>query len=1100
MEVFRSFIGCLSGGLFGRLFLFVRLFFFGRFGLWILFICFFGLSGVSAQGVPSGGKVVVGQVLLPDMGKDMIVFISCKNSGSSASDTAGRFSVPVKRFPDTLTFKALGYGTVVRIFRSAGDVPAFVTVRMVPVVRVLEDVEINTGYQRLKSNEVNGTVSVIDERMLSARTGMGILDRIIGQSSGVLLNVGKDNGNPQNRTGISVRGLGTISGPLDPLVILDGYIYEGDVNNINPYDIENVSVLKDASAASIWGARAGNGVIVLTSKKGRLNQDMVVSFSANVTVKELPDLYALPQMSSVDYIGAERFLFGKGYYDARISGNLSLTPALEVLQDQRSGRISAAQMESRLGELGGKDVRNAYLKDFYRHSLLQQYALNLRGGTAKMAYMLSGGYDRAMGETYSSLERKNLRFSQEYKLSDKLSLSTVLLLTEASGTSGRPAYNSIYSAGRRVPYLDFFDASGSPVAVAQNYALGYLDTLGGGRLLDWKYYPGEEYRYNRTLSDRNELSGNVGLRYRVNGSLNIELGYQYQRQSSATVYTYGVESYYARDLINSFSQVDPSNGVVSYIVPKGGIYREVDESVRSSTGRLQLNYAKNFGEHSLNVIAGVEARGVETSGGGNILYGYNPDPLNYSNVDLVNYYPDFITGNTSQIPSGSTLSRLRNRFLSFYTNASYIYKGKYSLSASLRRDGSNIFGAETNDRWKPLFSAGMGWTVSSEGFYDIRWLPVLMLSGNYGQSGNVDLSRTASAVAAYLTNPQTGLPVARISSINNPELRWEQLSQVNVRLDFEGRKERIRGSVSYYVKKGTDLYGFSPFDYTAWGGAPELRRNVAAMRGKGVDAELHSINLSAGRIRWSTDLYYNFNKSKTTEYYSSTLTGLSAILGGGSEITPVVGLPLYAVAAYRWGGLDGQGNPRGYLKGALSTDYVAIASEANAGGDNVVFIGPASPVHFGSVVNSLRFGPLSVSVNISYRLGYYKRKSSISYSELAASGTGHSDYEKRWQAPGDELLTDVPSFIYPIVAVRDVFFLNSEVNIIKADHIRLDYINVAYSVNATGWRMPFRQLEVYANFNDLGLLWRANKDYIDPDYEGGIKPFKGLTLGVKGSF
>jgi hypothetical protein len=242
-------------------------------------------------------------------------------------------------------------------------------------------------------------------------------------------------------------------------------------------------------------------------------------------------------------------------------------------------------------------------------------------------------------------------------------------------------------------------------------------------------------------------------------------------------------------------------------------------------------------------------------------------------------------------------------------------------------------------------------------------------------------------------------------------------------------------------------------------------------------------------------------KAETTEYYSSTLTGLSAILGGGSEITPVVGLPLYAVAAYRWGGLDGQGNPRGYLKGALSTDYVAIASEANAGGDNVVFIGPASPVHFGSVVNSLKFGPLSVSVNISYRLGYYKRKNSISYTALAASGTGHSvtmrrDGRRQGMNCG-RMCLHLFILLWP---VRDVFFLNSEVNIIKADHIRLDYINVAYSVNATGWRMPFRQLEVYANFNDLGLLWRANKDHIDPDYEGGVKPFKGLTLGVKGSF
>jgi TonB-dependent SusC/RagA subfamily outer membrane receptor len=141
---------------------------------------------------------------------------------------------------------------------------------------------VNTGYQKLKPNEVNGAVTVIDKKTLNQQTGPGILERLEGVTSGLAFNRGFGNGNAQNKTGINIRGLSTINGPLDPLIVVDNFIYEGDIKNINPNDVESITILKDAAAASIWGARAGNGVIVITTKKGRLNERTKVDFNSSL--------------------------------------------------------------------------------------------------------------------------------------------------------------------------------------------------------------------------------------------------------------------------------------------------------------------------------------------------------------------------------------------------------------------------------------------------------------------------------------------------------------------------------------------------------------------------------------------------------------------------------------------------------------------------------------------------------------------------------------------------------------------------------------------------------------------------------------------------
>jgi len=1015
-------------------------------------------------------------------------------AGIRTVNADGTFSISGIKVGDTISFTALGYKSVQRL---VDNPKTFLLVKMSEEVQQLDEVVVQTGYQTVKPNEINGTVSIIDEKAINARSGSNILERIIGQSSGLVLQVGKNSGNPQNTTNITIRGLGTINGSLDPLIVLDGFIYEGDITNINPNDVENISILKDASASSIWGARAGNGVIVITTKKGKFNQPLQISFNPNVIVQQLPRLSALKQMDNSDYIAVEKQLFNSGYFNDRISSTpwAALTPVVEILLSQRNGNISQASANEQLQSLTNNNTQQSYLDNFYTNAITQQYSINFKGGGVNNSYLLSASYDRLKGETYSNSNKLNLHLANSFKLLRKLDLSTDIYYTNSGSKTGRPQYNSLTVGSRYPTYLDF----NSPIDLARVYRSAYVDTVAKGKFLDWKYYPTEDYKHDYFERRSQEIYANVALRYQILDGLNLQLSYQYQKQNLDDNQTSDAESFAARDLVNTFTQYNSITGALTYPVPKGGILNSSTSNINSQTGRAQINYNKIFGLHSINGIIGAELRSSDASSIGTRRLGYTSDPLYSSLVDEIGFYREFLTGNTSQIGGTNSLTATAYRFMSLYANLAYSYKGKYTLSGSIRRDGSNIFGANTNDKWKPLWSLGLGWKISDEGFYNIEWMPVMRLTTTFGYSGNVDLTKTALPIAGYASNVITGFPITRINSINNPDLKWEQLSQLSMKLDFELKKQGLSGSLSYYLKKGTDLYGFASYDYTTWGARETIVRNVADMEGRGFDLELHSKNLR-GKVLWNTDLYFSWNTNKTKKYFSNTGSSIYALLSGDNIISPLEGYPLYSVAAYKWGGLDANGNPQGYLNGVLSTNYSAMATEARNSGQNLVFMGPTSPQYFGSLINSFSYRAFGLSINLNYKLGYKIRKPSIDYSRLVSNGIGNSEFSQRWQKTGDELNTNVPSFLYPTSTVRDAFYYSSEVNIISGDHFRLDYIRLSYNLNTAQWRFPFRNLDIYGGVQNVGVIWKADKYGYDPDYANAIPPSRQLTFGIRGTF
>lgn len=1036
---------------------------------------------------------VKGKIIFSDL--KVRATITSRLNGRTQSDDSGFFVISVSKLPDTLVISAVGYKTEYYALKSGKEE---ILIEMTGEGMDLGIVEFSTGYQQLKPNETTGSVSVINKNALSERGGSNILERLIGQSSGLIQNVGKSTNNPLNKTGFSVRGLGTINGPLDPLIVLDGFIYEGDINNINPVDIEQVSILKDAAAASIWGARAGNGVIVLVSKKSGFSKPTTINLSASILIKDLPDLFASRQMNSGDYIEVERLMFDKGYYNSRISSTpyAALSPAVELLLSKRRGLINDQQTETALDLLKTKDSRSSYLSEFYTKAITQQYNLGIQGGSQQYAYLLSASFEDILGENYTTSKKLNFNFGQDFRFGEKLKLSTKTYFTDRKQGGGRPSYNSLTVGGRTLPYLAFRDENGNGIPVALTFRPAFTDTLANSRLLDWKYYPTEDYKHNQQKNTSTELVASASLSYQILPFLNATASYQYQNQRQISD-TYSDElSYASRNQVNLFSQYNRASNVVSYIVPRGGINRWAETQTQSSTLRAQLNLDKTIGLHHLNAIAGAETREVKSNGLGFTRYGYSEDPLISAPIDEVNFYRTILTGSTQQIGSGGISSATTYRFISTYLNFAYTFKERYSLSASVRNDGSNIFGASTNDKWKPLWSVGSAWELSREEFYKVVWLPKLKLKTTFGYSGNVDLTKTALSVGSLNVNAITGLPFTRITSINNPSLRWEQLSQISVALEFGLEKNRFFGSIAVFRKRGKDLYGPSLYDYTSWGGNNELVRNVADMSGRGIEADLHSINLIKGGFKWNSDGYFNYNDSRTLNYYNNSVQGLYNIIGAGNTITPLVGKPLYALALYKWAGLDKAGNPVGYLKGQPSTDYMAIANEAQTTGENLNYMGSASPVIYGSLINTFHYKAFHLSVNLSYKLGYYALRSSFSSSQLINNGTGHSDYALRWQKAGDEQFTNVPAFIYPSNIDRDAFYELAEVNAIKADHIRLDYVNIGYKLSIGNNKLQIKNFELNAGLQNLGLIWKANKIGLDPEYLNTTPPSRMLLIGA----
>ncbi|MBO9154840.1 SusC/RagA family TonB-linked outer membrane protein [Chitinophaga sp. GCM10012297] len=1066
-----------------------------------------GVIEIAADSVP---KINVSGVVMDVKGNPLsgaTVTLKGLPRGQGA-DARGRFTFLGVPANATLVISSVGFETKqVKINgRTEIRVPLDSAITEIASVEVF-----STGYQDIPKERATGSFVQLDNQILNRTVSTNILDRLINVTSSLKPEKGI-------KTNISIRGFSTINANMKPLVVVDGFPYdettfEGAIvlNNLNPNDIESITVLRDAASASIWGARAGNGVIVIKTKKGSYNQKPTVRFNTNVNFIEKPDLSYLNLMSSKDEIELEKKRFEAGEFNAfddiypSIGYFAPTTAVVELLLAHRRGEISQVELDAQLNALSAHDVRDDLNKYLLQTEINQQYNVNVSGGSLKNNYYLSFGYDKNRGNIKrNDAGRYTLRFDNTFKPIDKTEIGAYIVYTQANGKSNGLDYSGFMPTGNTSltpPYVRFADESGKPLPVPTIGTLrdAYLDTVSAPGLLDWYYRPLEELR-NKNASSK-QYSTRLGghLRFSFIDWMSAEVRGQYEKRIGITSDLANLDMYGTRNLINNFVYQD-ATGATIYPVPLGAIYNTNNTEGRFWNIRTQLNINKGWERSRVNAILAYESSESATSSSSRTQYGYDPATgISTTNMDYNTIFtlrPSGYRG-SSKIPLSDVERGFLNRFESFLGNAAYTFNDRYTITASGRIDKSNFLGAKSNQRMIPLWSTGISWMISDENFYRVSWASYLNLRITYGYNGNLNNKATSLPTARIHApdNAYHNLPSAVISTPPNPGLTWEKIGTFNVGIDFRLLSNRVQGSLEYYKKKGINLIGAIPIDATT--GVTFYTGNYANMKGSGIDLILNTVNVKKD-LQWTSNFNLSYNTDKITHYDQSGITPASYLTGYDA---PIIGKPIAKIFAFPFGGLDPEtGDPTANVNGEKRS-YTSFIEEFKT--EELSYLGSTTPRVFGSLINTFSYKNVSLSCNITFKFNYVFTRTSVNYYNIYANFSGHGDYALRWQKPGDENSTTVPSLPATPDQARDNFYSLSDVLVEKGDHIRLQDIRLSYDLgqNITKKLSVLKSISIYAVANNLGIIWRANKYNLDPELTGYLlPPPKSVAAGLTVSF
>ena len=981
----------------------------------------------------------------------------------------------------------------------------------------LADVLVNTGYQTLPKERATGSFTVVDNELFNRSTSGNILERLEGVTNGMLFtrnNLQKEDlkGNPE----IRINGVNTILGNRSPLIVVDNFPYNGDIDQLNPNDVESVTVLRDAAAASIWGALAGNGVIVITTKSGRYKQRAEVSFNTNVVLDDKPDLFYsknfLPASTVMDI---QKEMFDRGSYFRLDFQRIPLYP--ELLYKLQDGLITQDEFDKMESWYRGNDLRKDWSDLLYQQGVRQQNGLTVRGGGDNYHYAFTANYDNYK-ENYvgNKGSRLNLSLQNTFKITPNLELTGTVWYTNSPSHKNAVLSSIINSYNSVGPdsYESLVDMNGNPNAINLTsnrffYQEQIQSKYPNFKMVDWLQRPLDEIKYNDSRTVSTDLRLNGGLKYKFLKHFSADLNFQYINSQIDREDYYAPESYYVRDLYNKFTDITTG----AHPIAIGGILdRPGTIKSKQQSGRALLNYNQRYNaKHEVAAIAGAEMREYEIyNQPGVTLYNYDKDLLTHNSaMDFLTQYRTIPMG-VNRIPTSATnlLSDKITRDLSYFGNASYTYNNKYILSGSMRWDGSNLLGVKTNQRGTVLWSSGLAWDVSKEAFYGLQdQLPYLKLRATYGSAGNIDRTQTQyPTIRDGVMDLNRQDIIAQLMSAGNPSLRWEQVRTLNFGADFSAFHARVNGSIEYYHKYAGDLLGSNMVDPTT--GVPSnFKLNYGAMQTWGWDIQINSRNLSLGKFSWNSSLIFNTSGNKITKLKENVPAQDNQyitlnILEQGVSVDNIYALP--------WYGLNPQnGSVLIYdADGQISDKYLAYWNGLKKA--EFIMAGSTVPKISTSLMNTFEWNGISVSaLLVGHFKSVFRRNSMLPGGEFGNLFTPgyHMDYFDRWQKPGDEKFTDVPAGVPATAVTSEVTYSGniykySEALITKGDVIRLQDITVGYTIPASlikKWHV--KRLRVYGYARNLGIVWRANDQGLDPDYPNTNYPApKSYSFGIQVDF
>lgn len=1050
------------------------------------------------------GQYLKGRVVaLPDStGIEDVTIDVLSSSFKSRSVKDGMFQVQVPRGIYVIRFSKIGFESIEIQYSSENNLND-IRIVLKPIINQLETVDVlSTGYYTVPKERATGSFDFIDKKLLNRSVGANLINRLEGVTNGLYFDKRLAGGtDKESKLSLRLRGVSSLTAGNEPLIVLDGFPYEGNIDQINPNDVENISILKDAAAASIWGAKAGNGVIVVTTKNGARKNKTQVDLNLNSTVFAKPDLTYDPSfLESGEYIGLETSLFNNGFYDAieKNAAKPMLSDAVLLLFKQKRNQITPEDLATKLNRLSQYDVRKDAGKYLYRRMVNDQYNLSIRGGGERSSFYLSGGYDKSRKFTPGvSSDRITLLSNLGIDLTNKLELKLNWAFNRLTNLNNGVDYERTI---QRLPYAQLTDDQGEPAVISNGYNMDYINEWNASGRLDWSYKPLlEKDQYDRN-GNQTQIRINPILTYKLNSFLTVAANYQYLNDQTKERLLRKADSYYVRNLVNRFTQADGTQ-----LFPYGGILREDRNENISHTARLQINMNKSWGNHDLVALAGHELRQIRRLGSAKEMYGFDDDVyVSQGRLDYLTRYKTNPSG-TAQIPEPANgVFDEVDRYVSYFANTSYSFRRRYNVSGSVRWDASNLFGVKSNQKGTPLWSAGFSWRMDEEPMLQYLRLPLIRWRVTYGVNGNVNRQASAYPIASYNTDLLTGLPNAQIRTYPNPQLRWERVEIFNAALELGQSSDRISGTVEYYHKNSRDVLSLTPpLDPTTGYNSMVLNSNYyvnyAHINGKGIDVTLNLRN-PIGQGMLETNFLLNMNKNKVTKYLTGQTASLNAYMTGTSFNPPVEGRSLDGIYSLPWYGLDGTtGSPLVKLDDKFVIDrYTDVITKMKI--EDLVYHGLSVPPIYGSMRNTLTWKEWSLSANILWKGNYYYRRSSIDYGTFVSSGAAHRDVGDRWQKEGDETWTNVPSIPTKTVSNRDQYYINAEILVERADHIRLKDISLSYNfkkLNVKG----VSSVRVYAYANDLGLIWKKSKINLDPEYPlAAILPSRSFSIGLNVNF
>lgn len=1032
-----------------------------------------------------------------------VTVLNLSTKKGTYTDNNGNYSIEVKE-GDKVQFILIGMATK-EITVTKGLTVSNIEM-MSDQIRLQEVVV--TGYQTISKERVTGAVKTIRTDMLE-KPSTNIAQRLIGTAAGVQATLDVD-GNPT----FLIRGLTSLNATREPLVVIDGFPTEKGFNSINPNDVESVTFLKDAAAASIWGAKAANGVIVITSKKAKGEIPLRIEFNAFYRVAPKFDLdYVRPMAKSSDIIDYELLSFNKWGARAYNVGNFldgyyrTYTPTQELIWQNYIGAISESKMNEEINKYRNLDNSKQIKKYLLDNPSTQQYNLTIMSGTQKMSNYFSLLYEQ------NNSNYKNTNNNREVISYRNVAKITKWLDFEFGATLAYQVNNNnginLSNIQNWAPHQMLLDENGQYTNIpnGMNY-LPAMTTVPFDKFpYKFTYNPIEEINNRRITTKSLDTRITGALFIKIFDGLSLESRAQYEYNNTFNKSYYNENTYTVRSAVNAAATWDKTAGTVTLNLPKGGFLDQNRSEVKALTVRNQLNYRKTIGKHDLTALAGIELTDrVSQTYGYPRTYGYDDSKLTVgtfpngpggSSIKIIKNWID----NNQTFSYTNSFSYSTRRYFSSYANASYTYDSKYSLSGSIRSDASNFITDDPKYRYAPFWSIGASWNVNKENFMaNVNFIDRLTARLTFGYNGNVDVTTSfqplitpSSSVNIYTQENTTA-----ISSMGNPTLRWEKTGTWNFGIDYSILKGNLYGSIDLYRKYTRDL--IATISIPSVNGSTSSKMNNAEMSNKGIEIEIGTTQKIYGdNIWWRGTLNFAYNKNEITKLFVSQYASYD--LYGGAYVE---GYNANELWCFKYAGIKNEGsaehpNWQPQVQGPGDVTYNFTGWTPGDARNYMLHMGTTVAPYTLGFVNDFKIFDFNLSFILTGKFGHVFKRQSFNY-PVWWNGAVIPNQKYSEVVNGDPmkivplpLNNDEPRFYF-----WNRFYPNLSYLVEDASHIRMQEINLSYNLPQNLLqKMGLSRAQLYLQCNDVFTIY-ANKFGEDPEYPiGSQNPQPKFIFGLK---